>query len=147
MIVWEIPEDHKIKLKEWEKRVRKWKRSFKKVEKLIGIEVGGLSQDGNLMFAPKKWINDEDLPPSLKRVKKNATNLTVRHSTLEGQSLFVGWKKLAIPDISGMGFCHYMFGSFALSFTWKIDTIGGVDHVILCEGFNLKKYGYKKKEI
>jgi len=143
--VYQIPEDHKLKLKEWEKRQHKFDQTFKVIKELTGIEPIAVSERAEFAFKPKNHIDKKDLPEYLKLDHDGL--IKPKHSSKKGKELYKKWKEYNFEGISGTDFCHFMFNTLVFEFRFDMEEFGDEKYVTKCEGIDLTKYGYIEKNI
>ncbi len=145
MIIYEIPQDHLIKLDNWKLREKNFfDTAFKLVEDLTGIKPSEIYENGEFIFKAEKDIDKTKLPDFLK--KDHWGYIAPKQGHKKGKEILKKWKEAEIPNISKSELYSYLFdGSLFISI--KFDTINGKLHVIQCEGIDLTKYGYIEKEI
>ncbi len=147
MKVYEIPQDHLVKLNNWKLRENNFhKIVYELVQDLTGIKPSEVKNNGEFAFKPKHEIHKKDLPDFLR--VDNTGYIVPRLSNKKGKEISNKWKDAKVPDISQNGFYHYMFGITSLfNDIIKFDTIGDKLFVVHCEWIDLSKYGYTEIEI
>ncbi len=147
MKVYEIPQDHLEKLKNWKLRENIfYKIAYKLVQDLTGIKPSEVKSNGEFAFKLKHEIHKKDLPSFLRL--DNTGYIVPRRSHKKGKEIFNKWNDAGVPDISQNGFYRYMFGITSLfEDIIRFDTIGDKLYVVHCEWIDLSKYGYVEKEI